>query len=101
MHKSTPDQLERYVNCFSSVTVRAFALQPLNLFQKLIDKSHAALNLLNSFENDVNRTCTSVANINNRFKALSDTQFIENKVRDESPETEKCDTVPVQVRFYV
>lgn len=38
-------------------------------------------------ENDVDRTCLSVANTGNRFKSLSDTQFIENKIQ-ESPETE-------------
>lgn len=59
------------------------------------------LNLLNSFENDVNKTCISVANINNRFTALSDTQFIENKVQDEILEPNECELVTPEVRLKV
>lgn len=69
----------------------------VEIFQKLTSKSRTTLQLLNAFEDDVNNTCTSVANVNNRFEALSDTQFIENKVRDDSPETEEP-SVEVQVR---
>lgn len=36
----------------------------------------------------MNDTCTYIANVDNRFNALSDTQFIENNIRDDGFETE-------------
>ncbi|XP_065226639.1 WASH complex subunit 2-like [Planococcus citri] len=55
-----------------------------SLSEKILAKANASLQSLNSFENDVNQTCISIANTSNKFKSLSDTQFIESKVQEEN-----------------
>ncbi|XP_046683967.1 WASH complex subunit 2-like [Homalodisca vitripennis] len=51
--------------------------------QKLLSETHSTLKALDSLESEVATTCVEVSNIGSRFWALSDTQFVENRVYDD------------------
>lgn len=74
-------------------------LTETSFLQKIFTQANSTLHSLNSLENDINQTCISVANSSNKFKALSDTQFIESKIQEETIESNGPHTAPNQVSF--
>lgn len=50
--------------------------------QNVIKESEGVLDMVKEVEFDVNKTAISVASCRNSLQALSDTQFIENKIEE-------------------
>ncbi|XP_075231600.1 uncharacterized protein LOC142330291 [Lycorma delicatula] len=49
----------------------------------LLNETETTINLLDSFEAELNTSCVQVSNITNRFLSLADSQFVENRVYDD------------------
>lgn len=51
--------------------------------QKLLGETHSTLKALNELEGKVAKTSVDVSNLGSKLWALSDTQFVENRVYDD------------------
>lgn len=63
---------------------------------KLLNETEKTVDLLDSFEAELNTSCVQVSNITNRFLSLADSQFVENRVYDdeETPTPDTTNKVP-------